>query len=124
MVQIYNFDKVKLCYRTYWKRWLTLLAICLLIFACSSDDANEIVDPEPVCPVDAIDSDGDGVCDDLDAFPVNGMEWADTDGDGIGDNNDAFPDDPSESVDSDGDGVGDNSDNCPLVSGTVANNGC
>ena len=38
MLSIYNFLKVKLCYRTYWKQWLALLAICLLIFACSGGD--------------------------------------------------------------------------------------
>ncbi|MCH8829175.1 MAG: hypothetical protein IID45_06315 [Planctomycetes bacterium] len=34
----------------------------------------------------------------------------DTDGDGVDDNTDAFPDDPSETTDTDGDGVGDNAD--------------
>ena len=34
----------------------------------------------------------------------------DTDGDGVGDNADAFPNDPTETVDTDGDGVGDNAD--------------
>jgi hypothetical protein len=34
----------------------------------------------------------------------------DSDGDGVPDDEDAFPDDPDESVDSDGDGVGDNKD--------------
>ena len=38
MLSIYNFLKVKLCYRTYWKQWLALLAICLLVFACSDDE--------------------------------------------------------------------------------------
>ena len=32
----------------------------------------------------------------------------DSDGDGVGDNADAFPDDSTETLDSDGDGVGDN----------------
>lgn len=36
----------------------------------------------------------------------------DTDGDGVGDNSDAFPLDPTEWADSDGDGFGDNSDTC------------
>ena len=40
-------------------------------------------------------------------------ELIDTDGDGVVDNSDAFPNDPGESRDSDGDGVGDNSDMCP-----------
>jgi|TARA_B110000914_G_C15446624_1_gene438791 hypothetical protein len=38
-----------------------------------------------------IDSDGDGVTDEDDAFPYNGNETADSDGDGMGDNSDAFP---------------------------------
>ena len=65
------------------------------------------VAPQPV------DSDGDGVADDMDAFPDDPMETADSDGDGVGDNADAFPDDATETVDSDGDGVGDNADAFP-----------
>ena len=41
MLSIYNFLKVKLCYRTYWKKWLAFLAISLFVFACSSDDSQE-----------------------------------------------------------------------------------
>ena len=41
MRDIYNFLKVKLCYRTYWKQWLAFLAICFLVLACSDDDSNE-----------------------------------------------------------------------------------
>ena len=39
MKKLYNFLKIKLCYRTYWKQWLAFLTMCLLVFACS-DDAN------------------------------------------------------------------------------------
>ncbi|MEQ9104801.1 MAG: T9SS type A sorting domain-containing protein [Rhodothermales bacterium] len=60
-----------------------------------------------------VDTDGDGVPDDEDAFPNDPTESADTDGDGVGDNGDAFPNDPTESVDTDGDGVGDNGDAFP-----------
>jgi len=60
-----------------------------------------------------VDSDGDGVPDDQDAFPNDPSEWADSDGDGVGDNGDVFPGDPSEWADSDGDGVGDNGDAFP-----------
>lgn len=38
-----------------------------------------------------IDSDGDGVTDDDDAYPYDENETADSDGDGVGDNSDAFP---------------------------------
>ena len=38
-----------------------------------------------------IDSDGDGVTDEDDAFPYDENETADSDGDGVGDNSDAFP---------------------------------
>ena len=41
MLSKYNFLKVKLCYRTYWKQWLAFLAICLFVFACSSDSDND-----------------------------------------------------------------------------------
>ena len=56
------------------------------------------------------DEDGDGVgdaCSELQPqVPV------DTDGDGIDDNADAFPNDPSRALDSDGDGIEDSEDNC------------
>jgi YVTN family beta-propeller protein len=42
-----------------------------------------------------VDTDGDGVPDDQDAFPNDPTEWADSDGDGHGDNSDAFPNDPT-----------------------------
>ncbi len=66
-----------------------------------------LLDPAPV------DTDGDGVPDDDDAFPNDPTEWSDSDGDGVGDNGDAFPNDPTETADSDGDGVGDNADAFP-----------
>jgi len=57
-----------------------------------------------------LDTDGDGVPDESDAFPSDPTEWDDTDGDGVGDNSDAFPSDPDETVDTDGDGIGNNAD--------------
>jgi len=57
-----------------------------------------------------VDSDGDGVPDEDDAFPNDPTEWDDTDGDGVGDNADAFPNDPTETTDTDGDGIGNNAD--------------
>ncbi len=60
-----------------------------------------------------VDSDGDGIADELDAFANDATETVDSDGDGVGDNSDAFPDDGSETLDSDGDGIGDNADSTP-----------
>ena len=60
-----------------------------------------------------MDSDGDGVSDQLDVFPDDPSETIDSDGDGVGDNADALPNDASETIDSDGDGAGDNSDPYP-----------
>ncbi len=75
---------------------------------------------------DFVDTDGDGVGDNADAFPNDPSEQVDTDGNGIGNNadtdddgdgvlddDDAFPLDSTESVDTDGDGVGDNADAFP-----------
>ena len=57
-----------------------------------------------------VDSDGDGVVDDEDAFPNDASETLDTDGDGIGNNADS---------DDDGDGVADTNDPNPLVNDTT-----
>lgn len=84
-----------------------------------------------------VDTDGDNVPDEQDAFPFDPTEWADVDNDGIGDNadpevivpevdttiggddsdgdgvvdaEDAFPQDPNEWQDLDKDGIGDNAD--------------
>lgn len=69
---------------------------------CTTTDA-----PEPV-----IDTDGDGVPDEDDAFPNDPNESADSDGDGIGDNADFSPNDPTDGADTpgeeDGDDEGDN----------------
>jgi len=60
-----------------------------------------------------VDTDGDGVTDQIDDFPLEFTQWADTDGDGHGDNlngysADIFPMDSSQWADSDSDGYGDN----------------
>jgi len=57
-----------------------------------------------------VDSDGDGVCDNVDALPEDSFDWLDGDGDGVGDNQDAFPSLPSEQYDYDNDGTGNNVD--------------
>lgn len=60
-----------------------------------------------------LDTDGDGVTDQLDAFPLEFTQSVDADGDGYGDNPngylaDVFPNEPSQHADTDGDGYGDN----------------
>ena len=82
----------------------------------------EVFDTAAVAPF-PLDTDGDGVPDDSDAFPADPNEHADFDEDGIGDNqdpdddndgfsdeDDPFPFDPTENRDSDGDSIGDNAD--------------
>ena len=82
----------------------------------------------------SVDSDGDGVPDDLDLCPnkaglkqFNGCP--DTDGDGLEDTKDLCPEVPGIRAlngcpDSDGDGVADKDDDCPNLAGTKANRGC
>jgi len=60
-----------------------------------------------------IDTDGDGVFNENDAFPNDSTESVDSDSDGTGDNADAFPNDANETMDSDSDGTGDNADVFP-----------
>jgi parallel beta-helix repeat protein len=57
-----------------------------------------------------VDSDEDGVPDDLDFDPFDPNVRFDTDGDGHPDREDVFPSNPREWQDTDGDGIGDNSD--------------
>ncbi len=86
------------------------------IYVASGRDTSELASQEVfdyAIPSAPVDSDGDGVPDESDAFPNDPTETTDTDGDGVGDNADAFPNDPNESADSDGDGIGDNADLFP-----------
>ena len=32
MLSIYNFLKVKLCYRTYWKQWIAFILITIILY--------------------------------------------------------------------------------------------
>jgi hypothetical protein len=82
----------------------------MFVHSGGGNDALGYVDTAYVCP---LDSDGDGVADDADAFPNDPSESADSDGDTVGDNADAFPNNASETLDSDGDGTGDNADVFP-----------
>ena len=54
--------------------WVTC---CAALWACDSSRG---------LPQTAIDNDGDGIVDALDAFPDDPTEWDDSDQDGLGDN--------------------------------------
>ena len=83
-----------------------------------------------------IDTDGDGLTDDVDACPETpgpaenaGCPYADTDGDGVIDDNDNCPEVAGLAKfdgcpDSDDDGVMDSEDDCPDVPGLAKFNGC
>lgn len=62
-----------------------------IIFTLSSEKYAQILTVNVLKP--AVDSDGDGIDDDQDAFPDNPNEWVDFDEDGLGDNSeDLCPD--------------------------------
>jgi len=81
-----------------------------------------------------IDSDGDGLEDDIDlcpqiAGPIDLKGCPDRDEDGIPDYRDDCPSVPGipdfkGCPDSDGDGISDNDDECPNMKGTLSNKGC
>ena len=84
--------------------------LCTGDVASGDTDGDGVCDDIDVCPADAADdSDGDGSCDSVDLCSGNDSS-GDTDSDGVCDDTDAFPSDASESADSDGDGVGDNAE--------------
>ncbi|MFT5683965.1 MAG: hypothetical protein ACI8RZ_004897, partial [Myxococcota bacterium] len=78
----------------------------LTVYRSAYPDVADWSDPRCI-----IDTDGDGVSDEDDAFPDDASESSDTDSDGVGDNSDdcfGFP-----NVDTDLDGVCDSDDVCP-----------
>jgi len=91
-------------------------------------------EPEEEMEEEIIDSDGDGVKDDLDLCPqIAGLEklngCPDSDGDGIADYQDKCPNiagikELAGCPDSDGDGVADADDKCPNLAGLTTNDGC
>jgi alpha-tubulin suppressor-like RCC1 family protein len=88
------------------------------------DGVGDNSDAFPNDPNENTDSDGDDIGNNADAFPNDANETMDSDGDGVGNNADIFPNDANETVDFDGDGVGDNSDAFPNdVSETVDSDG-
>jgi len=94
------------------KQPIVVFLVGLAVVASGCLDGSEM-NPFQDDEEEQLDSDGDGVGDNGDAFPNDANESADSDGDGVGDNEDAFPNDASETVDSDDDGVGDNKDAFP-----------
>ncbi len=88
----------------------------------------------PVMEVKPVDTDGDGVTDDVDACPGQAGPASlkgcpDKDGDGVADKDDQCPDVAGIAMfngcpDKDGDGVPDSKDACPDVAGAANLNGC
>ncbi|MFA0625338.1 hypothetical protein AB4571_15780 [Vibrio breoganii] len=101
------------------------------------ENSDDIENEAPVFeePVGSVDSDGEGVADDLDALPDNPNEYLDSDKDGLGNNED--PDDDNDGIadadeiangtnpfnaDTDGDGALDSIDLFPLDSAETSDN--
>ncbi|MGB2425533.1 MAG: hypothetical protein ACPIBN_04780 [Candidatus Poseidoniaceae archaeon] len=61
----------------------------------SNNEAVLLTSLSVMITVPYLDSDGDGIPDEADAFPFDGSEWLDTDADGVGDNSDYAPYDPT-----------------------------
>ena len=62
------------------------------------DSCPEIFGNSTIERYGCLDSDGDGLDDELDAFPFDATETIDSDGDGVGDNLDAYPQDSTKTV--------------------------
>ncbi len=77
------------------------------------DGVGDNADAFPNDATETTDSDSDSVGNNADAFPNDATETADADNDGVGNNADAFPNDVTETADADNDGVGDNADAFP-----------
>ena len=96
-----------------------------------------VAPPPPPIPV-VVDTDKDGIFDDVDKCPTvpgvakyNGCPIPDTDGDGINDEQDKCPTVPGLAKyqgcpipDTDGDGINDEEDKCPTVRGVAKYQGC
>ncbi|MGB1437898.1 MAG: hypothetical protein ACPG7Q_07100 [Candidatus Poseidoniaceae archaeon] len=93
----------------------------------SNNEAVLLTSLSVMVTVPYLDSDGDGIPDEADAFPFDGSEWLDTDSDGVGDNSDYAPYDPTVWED-----VDDTSSECEeweywnpdLIDTSLPGNGC
>ena len=93
----------------------------------SNNEAVLLASLSVMVTVPYLDSDGDGIPDEADAFPFDGSEWLDTDSDGVGDNSDYAPYDPTVWED-----VDDTSSECEeweywnpdLIDTSLPGNGC
>ena len=93
----------------------------------SNNEAVLLTSLSVMVTVPYLDSDGDGIPDEADAFPFDGSEWLDTDADGVGDNSDYAPYDPTVWED-----VDDTSSECEeweywnpdLIDTSLPGNGC
>ena len=93
----------------------------------SNNEAVLLTSLSVMVTVPYLDSDGDGIPDEADAFPFDGSEWLDTDADGVGDNSDYAPYDPTVWED-----VDDSSSECEeweywnpdLIDTSLPGNGC
>ena len=108
----------------------------LRLFGKSTERAYQAA-PTPLPPA-PLDTDGDGITDDLDKCPnekgtakYNGCPIPDSDGDGINDELDKCPNQAGTAKyngcpipDSDGDGINDELDKCPNQAGPANRNGC
>jgi len=83
-----------------------------------TDDLELELGLDPMNP----DTDADGFSDSEDQFPNDPTANADADDDGVPDSRDAFPNDASETTDFNGDGLGDNANpiDGTVISGTIA----
>ena len=83
-----------------------------LVTYADSTDVIETLEAEGAITTEEADSYDDAINQATTSIDndLKGITVVDTDGDGIADEDDAFPNDPSETVDADGDGIGANTD--------------
>ena len=83
------------------------------------DSCPEIFGNSTIERYGCLDSDGDGLDDELDAFPFDATETIDSDGDGVGDNLDAYPQDSTKTVVESTDDESSKIINIAIIGGTI-----